>query len=385
MEKFDVVVIGGGMIGAASAQGFALQGLSVLMLESFEPNAFDINQPIDLRVSAISQASVNLLKHLQAWPHISAMRLCPYQQLQVWEDPKDKLIFDSAQLDLPELGFMLENRIIQLGLWQANEQVGVTRNIVKQVQLVSNTAQGVELNVDGKAVSAGLMVVADGANSQMRQQLGLGISAWDYRHDCFAINVKLDATQQTATWQQFYPTGPRALLPLADQHAALIWYDAKATIQGLKQLNKVQLKQRIESEFPALPGDIEILDSASFPLTRRHVDRYVKHSAVVIGDAAHTINPLAGQGVNLGYRDVKCLLEQFERYGMADKQKALRRFEVRRKPDNHLMQSGMDLFYLMFSNSLPPLQAIRKFAIKSVQQAGPVKDWALKYALGDLQ
>ncbi|WP_220721432.1 FAD-dependent monooxygenase [Agarivorans litoreus] len=385
MKKFDVVVIGGGMIGAASAQGFALQGLSVLMLESFEPKAFDTNQPIDLRVSAISQASVNLLKHLQAWSHISAMRLCPYQQLQVWEDPKDKLIFDSAQLDLPELGFMLENRIIQLGLWQANEQVGVTRNIVKQVQLVSNTAQGVELNVDGNAVSAGLMVVADGANSQMRQQLGLGISAWDYRHDCFAINVKLDAPQQTATWQQFYPTGPRALLPLADQHAALIWYDAKATIQGLKQLNKAQLKQRIESEFPALPGDIEILDSASFPLTRRHVERYVKHSAVVIGDAAHTINPLAGQGVNLGYRDVKCLLEQFERYDMADKEKALRRFEVRRKPDNHLMQSGMDLFYLMFSNSLPPLQAIRKLAIKSVQQAGPVKDWALKYALGDLQ
>jgi 2-octaprenyl-3-methyl-6-methoxy-1,4-benzoquinol hydroxylase len=384
MEKFDVVVVGGGMIGAASAQGFAQQGLSVLLLESFEPKAFEPSQAIDLRVSAISQASVNLLKQLDAWPAISAMRLCPYQQLQVWEDPQNKLVFDSAQLNLPELGFMLENRIIQLGLWQANEQAGVSRKIVQTSQLISNSQQGVELLVDDVSVSASLMVVADGANSKMREQLGLGISAWDYRHDCFAINVKLDAPQQTATWQQFYPTGPRALLPLANQHAALIWYDAKATIQELKQLSKAQLKQRIESEFPRLPGEIEILDSASFPLTRRHVGRYVKYSAVVIGDAAHTINPLAGQGVNLGYRDVKCLLEQFERYGIADKDKALRRFEVRRKPDNHLMQSGMDLFYLMFSNSLPQLQAIRKLAIKSIQQAGPVKDWALKYALGDL-
>ncbi|WP_221074214.1 FAD-dependent monooxygenase [Agarivorans aestuarii] len=384
MEKFDVVVVGGGMIGAASAQGFALQGLSVLMLESFEPKAFDTNQPIDLRVSAISHASVNLLKQLDAWSAISAMRLCPYQQLQVWEDPQDKLIFDSAQLNLPELGFMLENRIIQLGLWQANERAGVSRKIVQTSQLISNSQQGVELLVDDVSLSASLMVVADGANSKMREQLGLGISAWDYRHDCFAINVKLDAPQQTATWQQFYPTGPRALLPLANQHAALIWYDAKATIQELKQLSKAQLKQRIESEFPRLPGEIEILDSASFPLTRRHVGNYVKHSAVVIGDAAHTINPLAGQGVNLGYRDVKCLLEQVERYGIGNKDKALSRFEVRRKPDNHVMQSGMDLFYLMFSNSLPPLQAMRKLAIKSVQQSGPVKDWALKYALGDL-
>ncbi|GDY24335.1 2-octaprenyl-3-methyl-6-methoxy-1,4-benzoquinol hydroxylase [Agarivorans sp. Toyoura001] len=384
MENFDVVVVGGGMIGAASAQGFAQQGLSVLMLESYQPKAFDTSQAIDLRVSAISQASVNLLKQLDAWSAISAMRLCPYQQLQVWEDPQNKLIFDCAQLDLPELGFMVENRIIQLGLWQANEQAGVTRRIVHNSQLQTNTAEGVSLKIDDTEVFAKLMVVADGANSSMRQQLGLGISAWDYRHDCFAINIKLDAPQQTATWQQFYPSGPRALLPLAEQHAALIWYDSKDTIRGLKQLTSNQLKHRIEAEFPALPGDFDILNSASFPLTRRHVNQYVKHRAVVIGDAAHTINPLAGQGVNLGYRDVKCLLEQVEHCGLEELDKALRRFEVRRKPDNLSMQTSMDVFYLMFSNSLSPLQQLRKLAIKGMQHSGPIKNWTLKYALGDI-
>ncbi|UPW19904.1 FAD-dependent monooxygenase [Agarivorans sp. TSD2052] len=384
MENFDVIVVGGGMIGAASAQGFALQGLSVLMLESFQPKAFELSQAMDLRVSAISQASVSLLKKLQAWPAINAMRLCPYQQLQVWEDPQHKLIFDSAQLDLPELGFMVENRIIQLGLWQVALQSGVTCKIAKQSRLLSNHPEGIVLAADDTQYSAKLMVVADGANSTMRQQLGVGISAWDYRHDCLAINIKLDAPQQTATWQQFYPTGPRALLPLADQHAALIWYDAKDTIRGLKQLNKAQLKQRIDAEFPTLPGGFEILASASFPLTRRHAASYVKHSAVIIGDAAHTINPLAGQGVNLGYRDVKCLIEQIEHCGLDAKAKALRRFEVRRRPDNLVMQGSMDMFYLLFSNSLSPLQRFRKLAIKVVQASGPIKDQALKYALGDL-
>jgi len=385
MEKFDVVVIGGGMIGAACAQGLALQGRSVLILESQQPAAFDASQPIDLRVSAISQSSVNLLKDLQAWPAIEAMRVCPYRQLQVWEDPKDKLVFDATQLDLPQLGFMVENRLIQLGLWQANQQAGVQCKIVSQTQLLKNDAQGVRLQADEQLVEARLMVVADGANSSMRQQLGLGISAWDYRQDCFAINVKLDASQQTTTWQQFYPTGPRALLPLAGQHAALIWYDSKATIRALKQLNPVQLKQRIVAEFPVLPGDFDILSSASFPLTRRHVNRYLKHNAVVIGDAAHTINPLAGQGVNLGYRDVKCLLEQLEACDFERLDQALRRFEVRRKPDNLAMQTGMDVFYLLFSNSFAPLTGLRKLAIKALASSGPVKDWALKYALGELQ
>ncbi|WP_427982354.1 FAD-dependent oxidoreductase [Agarivorans sp.] len=385
MEKFDVVVIGGGMIGAACAQGLALQGRSVLMLESQQPAAYDASQPIDLRVSAISQSSVNLLTDLQAWPAIEAMRLCPYRQLQVWEDPQDKLIFDAAQLDLPQLGFMVENRLIQLGLWQANQQAGVVRRIVSQTQLLKNDAQGVQLLLDEQQIEARLMVVADGANSSMRQQLGLGISAWDYRHDCFAINVKLAAPQQTATWQQFYPSGPRALLPLAGQHAALIWYDSKDTVSKLKQLSPAQLKQRIEAEFPPLPGDIEILSSASFPLTRRHVNRYLKHSAVVIGDAAHTINPLAGQGVNLGYRDVRCLLEQLETCGFERLEQALRRFEVRRKPDNLAMQTGMDVFYLLFSNSFAPLAGLRKLAIKGLASCGPVKDWTLKYALGELQ
>ncbi|WP_432462914.1 MULTISPECIES: FAD-dependent monooxygenase [unclassified Agarivorans] len=384
MEKFDVVVVGGGMIGAASAQGFALQGLRVLMIESYVPEAYQPSQALDLRVSAISHASVQLLKKLQAWSAICAMRVCPYQQLQVWEDPLDKLIFDSAQLNLSELGFMVENRIIQLGLWQANQLSGVVCRIAKQSRLVSNTSEGVVLSVDGSEITAKLMVVADGANSSMRQQLGLGITAWDYRHDCFAINVKLDAPQQTATWQQFFPSGPRAFLPLANQHAALIWYDAKDTVRGLKQLNKLQLKKRIEAEFPRLPGAIEILDSGSFALTRRHVNRYLKQSAVVIGDAAHTINPLAGQGVNLGYRDVKCLLAQIEHYGLANKDKALRSFNVRRRPDNLMMQTGMDLFYLLFSNSLTPVQRLRQLAIKGAQGSGPIKDWALKYALGDI-
>ncbi len=379
-----MVVIGGGMIGAACAQGLALQGRSVLMLESQQPEAYEATQPIDLRVSAISQSSVNLLKDLQAWPAVEAMRVCPYQQLQVWEDRSSKLVFDAAQLDLPQLGFMVENRLIQLALWQVNQQAGVERRIVKQTQLLNNDEQGVSLQIDGQRIAARLMVVADGANSSMRQQLGLGISAWDYRHDCFAINVKLHAPQQTATWQQFYPSGPRALLPLPEQHAALIWYDSKQTIRRLKRLNPAQLKQRIEAEFPTLPGDIDILSSASFPLTRRHVNCYFKHSAVVVGDAAHTINPLAGQGVNLGYRDVKCLLEQLDSGGFERLEQALRRFEVRRKPDNLAMQTGMDVFYLLFSNSFAPLASLRKLAIKGLANSGPIKNWTLKYALGDL-
>ncbi|WP_051333743.1 FAD-dependent monooxygenase [Aliagarivorans marinus] len=385
---FDVAIVGGGMVGAAAALGLAKQGKRGVMFETHHPKAFAPEQAIDLRVSALSMASVSLLRELGGWQYIEAMRLCPYRELHTWEQPDNKLRFSAEQLGLPELGFMLENRVVQLGLWQACEQAGVTVAVGDAPQLVANNVlenkdEQVELRWQQQSITAELLVVADGGESKMREALGIGISAWDYRQRCFAINIQLDAEQQDITWQQFTPSGPRALLPLAEQHAALIWYDSAATTKRLQALSDAQLKQAIIDNFPPLPGDFTIIARAAFPLRRRHALSYHKGRAVVIGDAAHTINPLAGQGVNLGYRDVATLLTILAAQdSLRDPSAALKAFQAKRMPDNLLMQGAMDAFYLGFSNDIAPLKMLRGLGLKAAQNSGKLKDWALRYALG---
>ena len=385
MEQYDVVVAGGGMVGAATALGLAQQGLSVAVIEGKAPQPYHAGQPMDLRVSAISPNSVALLMRLGAWNSILQMRLCPFKRLETWEHPECRTRFSADEMNLDRLGYIVENRVIQLGLWQQfadypNLSLLCPARMAK-AQPGDNGYQ-VELD-DGQLLHTRLLVGADGANSRVRQQAGIGITAWDYRQHCMLINVETALPQQDITWQMFTPHGPRSFLPLPGHQGSLVWYDSPERIKQLSAMSPEHLHEQIKVHFPAELGEIKVLNHGSFPLTRRHAQSYYKPGVVLLGDAAHTINPLAGQGVNLGFKDVDVLLHEIEKVGKGwAEPEVLRSYEHRRRPDNLLMQSGMDVFYTVFSNDLLPVKLLRNVGLKLAEHTGPVKKQVLKYAMG---
>lgn len=380
MNKYDIAVIGGGMVGAAVAVGFAKQGRSVVVVEGAEPKAFDAAQALDVRVSAISHQSVKLLESLDAWSAIEAMRVCPYRRLETWEHPECRTRFHSDELSLDQLGYIVENRLIQLGLWQAFAQFdNLTVKCPERLKDIDfNDGNRITLE-SGEQFDANWIIGADGANSKVRQLAGIGVTAWDYRQHCMLINVKTELPQQDIA-SSSSPSGPRSFLPLCSLtedgqevgQGSLVWYDSPKRIKQLCAMTKPQLREEIVRHFPKELGDIEVLQFGSFPLTRRHAQSYSHRGCVLVGDSAHTINPLAGQGVNLGFKDVDVLLSVTQ--GQDELTDALlAKYERTRRPDNLLMQTGMDFFYKGFSNDLGPLKFARNAALKLAENSGPSK------------
>ncbi|HIF9371304.1 TPA: 2-octaprenyl-3-methyl-6-methoxy-1,4-benzoquinol hydroxylase [Photobacterium damselae] len=385
MEPFDFVVAGGGMVGAATAIGLAQQGFRVAVVESHQPVPFHSSQPADLRVSAISPNSISLLQQLGAWDTVMAMRVCPFKRLETWDVPECRTRFHADELNVPWLGYIVENRVIQLALWQQFESYpNITLLCPNKIVTMQSVDNGYQLLLDNELqLSTKILIGADGANSFVRQQAGIGITAWDYRQHCMLIHVETELAQQDITWQQFTPQGPRSFLPLSGHQGSLVWYDAPERIRKLSHMPAEQLEQEIYRHFPAELGKVTVVNRGSFPLTRRHAQCYAQSGVVLLGDAAHTINPLAGQGVNLGFKDVLVLLDEVEKAGANWAQATTyQRYERRRRPDNLLMQSGMDLFYTVFSNTLPPLQLLRNVGLRLADKAGPIKKQVLKYAMG---
>jgi 2-octaprenyl-3-methyl-6-methoxy-1,4-benzoquinol hydroxylase len=386
-EQYDVAIVGGGMVGGALACGLAQHGFKVIVLDRDVPTEFDRSSDPDLRISAISCRSVDLLKQLNVWQAVQEMRLAPYRKLETWEWQTAKVSFDAASLGLPELGYMVENRVLQWALWQQMQQDNVTLRAPATLQSLQEKNAGWELTLDNdQKIHTNLVVGADGANSQVRQLAGIGIHGWNYAQSCMLISGRCAQPVGDTTWQKFTPDGPRAFLPLFDEWASLVWYDKPSRLRQLQTLSMDQLSKEIKTHFPARLGNFTPVAAASFPLVRRHATQYVLPGLALVGDAAHTINPLAGQGVNLGYRDVDALIDVLLAARNAAEawwtQPVLLRYQRQRQRDNMLMQSGMDLFYFAFSNQLAPLKALRNIGLMAAQNAGVMKRKALRYALG---
>lgn len=387
-KEYDVVIVGGGMVGAAMALGLAQADWKVALLESTQPAEFAAESQPDLRISAIGYRTVELLKRLGVWYHIEAMRVAPYRQLETWEWQTSKVEFAAKSLGLPELGYMVENSVLQLGIWQHfSDYPNLDVLCPAKLKTMSKLEDGWQIELDNdQMISTSLVIGADGAESRVRQIAGIGITGWQYKQSCMLISIKTAEGQQDTTWQQFHPSGPRAFLPLFDSWASLVWYDSTERITQLRQLSPERLHQEIRQHFPTRLGEFEVISSASFPLMRRHAQNYIQSGVALIGDAAHTINPLAGQGVNLGYRDVETLLDVLidarKKGEKWQSETVLKRYQFKRYPDNLLMQTGMDVFYYAFSNDILPVKIARNVGLMAAQRAGKLKDWALKYAIG---
>lgn len=385
MKKFDAIICGGGMVGAATALGLAQQGYEVLVIERGALSNFQIKDPVDLRISALSQGSVALLTQLGVWDRIAAQRVCPFRRLSAWEQSEqDRLSFSAEEINQPQLGFMVENRLVQWALWEALEDHDnvVLRSQCQILRFIPDLEKGYEVVLaSGESVFGDCLVGADGGNSQVRQAMHIGSTAWQYRQSCLLIHVKSTAAQSEETWQKFRPEGAIAWLPLPNQEASLVWYDTPEKIEFLNELSFSALKNEIEATFPKCIGEIQVRAKGGFPLTRHHAPRYFARDAVLLGDAAHTIHPMAGQGVNLGFRDVEAFLSLTKTQRNWD-QTVLAQYERHRRRDNLLMQTGMDVLYHTFKSSQKPVMFGRHWLLKMANRGGLMKRKALSYALG---
>ncbi|HAW92620.1 MULTISPECIES: FAD-dependent oxidoreductase [unclassified Arsukibacterium] len=386
VQQFDISIVGGGMVGAAIALSLSQAGLQVALIEKQAPAEFDSASAPDLRVSSINLASEAWLTKLGAWQLLQQMRLCPYQRLQAFEHPASIVTFDAAEVKNSHLGHIVENNVLQLALWQ-QFTAKVTRFCPASVSALSQTSDNALLTLDsGEQLRSALVIAADGGNSQLRQLAGIGTSGWQYQQACLVALVNTPYPQQDVTWQQFTPTGPKAFLPLPGQQGNIVWYDNAPTVKHLATLKPEQLTRELLKAFPEQLGEVKVVSSSWFPLARMDVNRYFAGRVVLAGDAAHTINPLAGQGVNLGFADAKLLTELIisahQQQQDIGNETLLSGYQRKRKPANLLMMSTMDGFYQLFGNDIAPLRKLRQLALTLASRSGALKKLVTHYAVG---
>ncbi len=389
-QQYDLIIIGGGMVGSTLAAGLADTDLKVALVEGCAPTAFTPSQDYDLRVSALSPASQTILQNLGCWQGIVQRRMCPYRHMRVWETHgAGDTRFDSQDIESAALGHIVENRIVQLALWDKLEkQPNLTLFCPARPVEIHYTGQGsqVVLN-DGQTLKGTLLVGADGGRSAVRKAANIGVQAEDYPQQALILSVETDYPQQNITWQHFTPSGPQAFLPLCGQRASLVWYNSPQAVKRLLRLDDESLLAALHNSFPPELGRINrLVQRGSFPLRRQHALRYSKQGVVLIGDAAHTIHPLAGQGVNIGLLDAAALVDALkqaleQKRSVADTQ-VLAGYERSRRQHNQSTLLAMDLIYRTFGNDRPALHLLRNLGLQLVQKATPVRTLAMRTAMG---
>ena len=382
----DVCIVGGGMVGATAAIGLAKLGFSVIVLEKAKPEPFDTNQPPELRVSALNHYSLDLLQTYDIWTRVEKMRFRNYDQLDAWENDNNLTSFKADEIGEAKLGAFVENRILQLAIINVIETEycnEVSMLYGEKISRIDHNESKIFLE-EGCEIQSKLIIGADGAQSLVRKTAGIGETGWDYSQVASLITVKTDLPFEDCTWQQFTPTGPLAFLPMHENFACLVWYADKEKASEIKHADSKTLANMIKQVFPSRLPVFEVIDKASFPLRRMHANAYAHQSTVLIGDAAHTINPLAGQGVNLGFKDVGALITSIKHNGIEKKglTKSLSEYSAQRRIQNLAMMSAMDVIYNTFSNDSFILKNLRNIGLTLADKAGPLKIKALKYAVG---
>ncbi|MDL0430994.1 FAD-dependent monooxygenase [Marinobacter sp. TBZ242] len=404
-QAFDIVIVGAGMVGAALATGLGRNGFRVALVDRGSAPTFDASLSPDIRVSALSAGSERYLAELDVWSDILSMRATAYSRLAVWDETQHPLsnlfprkiaevVFDARNLSTSHLGHIVENRVTQQALWNCAASLSTVSlfadNAVARLDNGQDHAS-VALE-DGTELTCQLVVGADGAASVVRDIAGIGVTRDQYQQQAMVISVRYQGPVEDITWQGFYPSGPRAFLPLhsagnGESWASLVWYDSPEELARLKSLDNEALMAEIQNAFPPeLPPLTHIDARASFPIARQHARNYVKNRVVLVGDAAHTINPLAGQGVNLGFQDARALqnvVREARRAGLNLADPAwLTQYERQRRPANRRMMLAMDVFYHLFSNRTPPLHLLRNLGLGAAKAMPFARNRVAKYAMG---
>ncbi len=392
----DLIIVGAGMVGSTLALALEGSGLDILVLDAspLEAADFDPQGGFEPRVSALSAASQRIFERLGAWPGMSARRVSPYTDMHVWDGSGTGQIHFSAETVHAEvLGHIVENRVVQDTLLETMQRRGGQRLLgAARLERLERTPQGWQLTLDdGRQLNAPLLVAADGANSAVRRLAGCETREWDYLHQAIVTSVRCSEPHQRTAWQRFTDDGPLAFLPLerdGDQHwCSIVWSVTELEARRLMALDDAAFRAALGRAFEQRLGEVEEVDPRlCIPLRQRHAKRYVQPGLALIGDAAHTIHPLAGQGVNLGLLDAAVLAEVIEaamaRGERPEDIRVLSRFERRRMPHNLAMMAAMEGFERLFQADPLPLRWLRNTGLKAVQALPEAKALFVRQALG---
>jgi 2-octaprenyl-3-methyl-6-methoxy-1,4-benzoquinol hydroxylase len=391
MQSTDIIVIGGGMVGSLTAVALAECGFDVVLIERQWPEAYSGGE-YDLRVSAISHATQRMFEAVGAWSGMQAMRVCPYARMRVWEaDAQTE--FDSDSIGRAQLGHIVENRVIQQALLaRAQELLSVV--CPASIESLNPGPDGVTVRLDNsETLTAKLVVAADGANSAVRDLAGIGVHGEAYDQHALVATVTTELPQQDITWQRFTADGPQAFLPLTGNRASLVWYQQGEFIASLKSLTDEAFIDALHQHFPAELGQINSIQGrGSFPLSWQHADSYVKPGIALVGDSAHSVHPLAGQGVNMGMLDAAALVDVIANAGRHDigSLRVLRRYERWRKGSNEMMIRFLDGIQRSFQPdpteagvlATGAVKLARRFALGAAHHVGPLNKQCIKVAMG---
>lgn len=392
MTSFNVAIVGGGMVGGTLACALARGGLSVALVEASPPRPvrdWGPGTPFDLRVSALTRASEAVLRQAGVWAGVERRRLAPFREMRVWDAGSAGAIhFDAAELAEPALGHIVENRALVEAIDERLAELpGVTRIEPERPVNLEVRGKAARLHLSGGAIEAGLVVGADGARSRVRELAGIGLHRSGYGHSALVATVRTDLPHGETAWQRFLPTGPLAFLPLPGGHCSIVWSAPPPRVEEWLALPADDFAEALETASEGRLGRVVwVGERASHPLYRQHAERYVGPRVALVGDAAHTIHPLAGQGVNLGILDAAALAEvvlaAWRAGGDPGALPVLRRYERWRKGHNLLVQAAMDGFRVLFASELAPVRLARGLGLRAADAAGPFKTLVMRHAMG---
>jgi len=399
---FDIAICGGGMVGATVAALLRsepqLSELRIALIEARFPTHAPSDE-VDLRVSAVSRASQRILTRAGAWQLLPATKRAPYDDMVVW-DARNKsdstgsiegaVHFSASSLGEPDLGHIIANNWLQWSVLEAARDERVTR-FATELSAITLDTQAAQLTLsDGRRISARLVIGADGARSVSRQCVGITARVRPYQQTALVTHVRTERPHQQTAWQRFLPTGPIAFLPLNDGRSSIVWTTTPEHAAELLQIDEVALGQAIAAASDHVLGDVTLAaPRAIFPLQLAQVDEYCRHRFVLVGDAAHSMHPLAGQGVNLGFMDAASLVQVLSEARAAgasvealSEMPVLRRYERWRKTENTAALGLVDAINRLFSNDTQSIGTLRRVGLRVIEQSPLAKRLLMQRALG---
>ncbi len=388
MKTFDLVIVGGGMVGLALAASLRKAPLRIAVIESFPPQTS--TEQITNRVSALNLASQNLLTELGVWSNLTAIRATAYNDMEVWEkDSFAKIEFSGKNLGLTHLGHIVENHLIQHTLWQnvLSQKNAEILTALPQTIAVTDSNAIMTLN-NGHMLSAKLIVGADGANSWVRKQADIPLVFRDYGHHALVCNVETEEPHQNTARQIFTGESILAFLPLHNANlCSIVWSQPPKQAEYLTQCTEEEFNKALTVAFDGKLGLCQVKSARhSIPLTARYARDFAKKRIALVGDAAHTIHPLAGLGVNLGFQDVISLTQEIEKNLSMNmdigEYRYLRHYERWRKTEAVKMLVAMQGLKDLFNGSNPIKKLVRGIGLSATNQLTPLKEQLIKQALG---
>ena len=394
---YDVAVVGAGPIGLATAvllarqSGFAPARVAVFDRRIPDPIDRVRELPMDLRVFALSRASEKILRTADAWADVAATRSEPYERMHVWHADVpphggDALVFDAAEIGERDLGVIAENNVLQAALAGAARRAGV-QLVAGDVTALDQERDAAVLHAGERQIRARLVVGADGAQSRVRELAGLAATRTDYGQTAIVAMVSTARSHEHTAWQRFLGDGTLAFLPLRDAHSSIVWSLPTVRAEQLLAATPAAFERELEKDFDGALGKVQLAsERLKFPLWRLSASAYVTERVALVGDAAHVVHPLAGQGANLGLLDAAALSDVLAE-GLKVREdpgatRLLRRYERWRRSENDLMSGAIDVFDRLLARGTGRIAELAQRGMPWVGRSAMAKRLFIERAMG---